>query len=126
MSLFALLLSARGLAMLALLSGTCWVASHTVHHAADDVFQTLHSASEEVLGKPHPAVYLSTASSLNSDTGDILALEDSYAGLMAAKSAGMKTIVIPWAGQYEDPRFDLADLKLRSLENLHKEHILSI
>lgn len=41
MNLFRLLLSARGLIMLAVTAATCWLATNVAHHAGADPFQTL-------------------------------------------------------------------------------------
>ncbi len=79
-----------------------------------DVFSVIHSAEHEEYGKPHPAVYLSTAKMLNVLPSHCLALEDSINGMIAAKSAKMKCLVVPEAGN-TDPRFALADKQLTSL-----------
>jgi sugar-phosphatase len=41
--------------------------------------------------------------------------------LLAAKAARMRCIVVPDAEQAEDPRFAIAEVKLRSLEALTAE-----
>ena len=43
--------------------------------------------------------------------------EDSMTGVRAAKAAGMTTVAVPAAHQYEDVRFTEADFKLRSLSD---------
>ena len=78
-------------------------------------FQVLCSAMEEEFGKPHPAVYLTTATRLGVEPHECLVFEDSVTGVRAAKAAGMTTIAVPAPHQYEDHRFAEADLKLRSL-----------
>lgn len=80
-----------------------------------DKFEVIHSAEFEENGKPHPAVYLNTAKFLRELPENCLTFEDSYNGLLAAKNAGMKTVVIPEKRFYNDTRFDIADLKLKSL-----------
>ena len=37
-------------------------------------------------------------------------------GMIAGKSARMKVVVVPDALHFDDPRFSLADAKLKSLE----------
>ena len=63
----------------------------------ENAFQVVHSAELEEHGKPHPAVFLTTAKKLNVNPVHCLVFEDSFNGLIAAKSARMKTIVVPMA-----------------------------
>ena len=76
-------------------------------------FDVVCSADDEVYGKPHPAVYLKVAKKLAVQPIKCLVLEDSVTGLIAAKAAAMKTIVIP--EDKTDPRFSLADTVLNSM-----------
>ncbi|MCG9792717.1 hexitol phosphatase HxpB [Flavobacterium algicola] len=70
-------------------------------------FKVVCSADNEDYGKPHPAVYLTVAKKLEVKPQDCIVLEDSVTGMIAGKSAGMTTIVIP--ENQNDPRFSLAD-----------------
>ncbi|MBL7993777.1 hexitol phosphatase HxpB [bacterium] len=81
-------------------------------------FQIIHSGQDEIRGKPHPAIYLSTAGLLNVDATECLAIEDSFNGLIAAKAARMKTICIPEHSVWNQTKFDIADVKLKSLVEL--------
>ncbi|MEL6501546.1 MAG: hexitol phosphatase HxpB [Cyanobacteria bacterium J06623_1] len=83
-----------------------------------EVFTEVYSAESEVLGKPHPGVYLTTANKLGVSPQSCLALEDSLNGVLAAKAAQMKCIAIPEAIQQSNPQFAIADLTLTSLEKL--------
>lgn len=76
-------------------------------------FKVVCSADTEEYGKPHPAVYLTVAKKLESKPQDCIVLEDSVTGMIAAKSAVMKTIVIP--ENKNDPRFSLADVIFDSM-----------
>lgn len=71
-----------------------------------------HSAQDEILGKPHPSVYLSAAKKLDVSPLSCLALEDSINGTLAAKSARMKVISVP---EHPNKAFGIADLVLTSL-----------
>ena len=69
-------------------------------------FKIIHSAENEIAGKPHPAVFLSTAKMMKLSPKKCLVLEDSKAGMLAGLNANMRTIVIPeensnpeWANQ---------------------------
>ena len=80
-----------------------------------------HSAQDELHGKPHPGVYLTTAQKLGVLPSECLAFEDSPNGVLAAKAAQMKCIAVPDATVAEDPRFLAADIVLHSLEEFSRE-----
>lgn len=80
-----------------------------------DRFLVVHSAEAEPYGKPHPAVYLTTSARLGVAPERCVAVEDSIRGLVAAKAASMRCIVVP---EEEAPGFALADLVLASLTAL--------
>jgi sugar-phosphatase len=86
----------------------------------DGAFDALESAEDEPFGKPHPAVYLAAAARLDVAPTACVALEDSLNGLIAAKAARMRCVLVPEHGA-ADPRFALADRVLASLEQLDDE-----
>jgi sugar-phosphatase len=88
------------------------------HFGLIDRFVTIHSAEFETYGKPHPGVFLSAALSLGVAPTACLVLEDSSAGVLAAKSATMTVIAVPTSEDAGRPEFALADLVLTSLEEL--------
>lgn len=73
------------------------------------------SATHEVNGKPHPAVFLTAAEKLGVNPYKCLVLEDSFRGLLAAKSAEMLCIYVPDPSLRDDPKIVLADKVLDSL-----------
>ncbi len=83
-------------------------------------FELLVSAEHELYGKPHPAVFLRTAETLKVRPERCLVIEDSFFGLLAAKSAKMKCLVVPDPSNYENPKFVIADWKLRSLTSINQ------
>jgi mannitol-1-/sugar-/sorbitol-6-/2-deoxyglucose-6-phosphatase len=83
--------------------------------ALQNVFQLVHSCENEQYEKPHPAVYLSVAGHFDVAPARCLVFEDSLVGLIAAKAARMQVVAVPDKKYYQDPRFSLADIKLRSL-----------
>ncbi|WP_439506100.1 hexitol phosphatase HxpB [Sediminibacterium sp.] len=82
------------------------------------------TASAEYLpyGKPHPQVYLNCAEAMNSHPTECICFEDSFNGLIAAKAARMKCVVIPHHSLNKDERWGAADLKLSSLQNFGELH----
>jgi HAD superfamily hydrolase (TIGR01509 family) len=90
-----------------------------------DRFTVSHTSEDEAYGKPNPAVYLGVASRLGVPPYRCLALEDSFNGMIAAKAARMKTVVVPEEGYFDDPRYVIADGKLRSLKELSYDLIRS-
>lgn len=86
-------------------------------------FDAIHSAEHEDYGKPHPAVYLACAAELDSLPIECLVFEDSVNGLIAAKAARMKVVVVPEVHRRDDPRYVLADLKLDSLDEFGEDEL---
>lgn len=86
-------------------------------------FDQVHSAEDEINGKPHPAVFLTCAKKLSADPAECWVIEDSFNGIIAAKAARMKVIAVPEKSHQIDPRLVIADLKLESLENFNIEQL---
>ncbi|WP_118972599.1 hexitol phosphatase HxpB [Taibaiella koreensis] len=86
------------------------------HFGLTGYFAAMTSADTALFGKPHPEVYLQCAHALTESPWNCIALEDSVNGMISAKAARMKVIVVPEPARYEDARFGLADVKLPSLE----------
>jgi HAD superfamily hydrolase (TIGR01509 family) len=78
-------------------------------------FTLWHSATLEKRNKPHPDVYLGTARKLGVDPHRCVAFEDSGNGLKSAHAAEMLTVSVPADYEFDDPKFDLATLKIPSL-----------
>ncbi|WP_442505434.1 hexitol phosphatase HxpB [Novipirellula sp. SH528] len=91
-----------------------------------DVFQAVVSGADLRYSKPHPEVYLNACDALSVQPQRCLALEDSFIGLLAAKAAQMKTIVIPEALAANQKRFVIADRQLTSLQELTADLLNSL
>ena len=91
-----------------------------------NVFEVVHSAEFEAHGKPHPAIYISTATFLDLEPKNCIAFEDSYNGLLSAKNAGMRTVAVPDPAHFNDRKFLIADLKINSLKDLDEEKFMSL
>lgn len=84
-----------------------------------DYLQVVSSAEFCEYGKPHPEVYLTCARQLNSRPQQCICFEDSINGMISAKAAKMKCVVVPAPEQSKDMRWALADLQLSSLLNFN-------
>lgn len=78
-------------------------------------FDVVQSAESLPLGKPHPGIFLETASRLGVHAVECIVLEDSLTGVLAAKSARMACLAVP---PDHDPRFVIADAVLGSLDEV--------
>jgi mannitol-1-/sugar-/sorbitol-6-/2-deoxyglucose-6-phosphatase len=85
------------------------------------VFEVIYSAEEEVYGKPHPGVYLSTAHKLGCLPQQCVALEDSLNGVIAAKAALMKCIAIPEDYPSYSRKLAIADVVVGSLADIEDD-----
>lgn len=88
-----------------------------------DYFQTLTSAQFLNYGKPHPEVYLVCATELNSVPAKCICFEDSFNGMIAAKAARMKCVVVPDKVLQNKPQWNAADLQLGSLANFGEREL---
>ena len=85
------------------------------HLDIDHYFEVKCSATHEVNGKPHPAVFLTVARELDVNPTQCLVLEDSYRGILAAKAAEMLCISVPDPSLRNEPGLIIADKVLNSL-----------
>lgn len=83
-----------------------------------DYFDKTHSAEHEAFGKPHPAVYLSTAQALLVDPKHCLVVEDSFNGIVSALAAKMEVICIPEKTHFPDSRLKIANFHFESMEEM--------
>ena len=88
------------------------------HFELSDRFVSVHSAQFEPYGKPHPGVFLTAASSLGIEPTRCLVLEDSAAGVIAARAASMSVVAVPAPEDRSDAAFQIADLVLDTLDDL--------
>lgn len=85
--------------------------------------QVKTSAEKLEYGKPHPQVYLDCAKALQSSPLECVCFEDSVNGMIAAKAARMRCVVVPIYAQQKDEKWSIADLKISSLKNFGSLHI---
>lgn len=87
-----------------------------------DYLHATSSADELAFGKPHPQVYLNCAAKMNTVPTSCICFEDSFNGMIAAKAARMKCVVVPHFSQLKEEKWGAADLKLSSLQNFGELH----
>ena len=87
-------------------------------------FSVLCSAAHEEHGKPHPAVYLSTARQLGVAPKYCVAFEDSIPGVQSAHAAGMTVIAVPDAHHFDRLEYHVAARKLRALTEFNPSEFL--
>ena len=109
------------------------IASSSPERLIDAVCARLHldieircSALDEANGKPAPDVYLAAARRLSLSPASCLAVEDSPAGVLAAKHAGMTCVAVPDPLLTGDPRYRRADLILPSLTELDEQTLRAV
>jgi mannitol-1-/sugar-/sorbitol-6-/2-deoxyglucose-6-phosphatase len=83
-----------------------------------ETFDVVCSAQHEPYGKPHPAIFLTTAKKLDVSPLDCVVIEDSLTGVVAAKAARAACIAVPVDHPKHDPRFAIADAVVGSLEDV--------
>lgn len=81
-------------------------------------FEVIESAEFLGFGKPHPEIFIKTARDMGIHANECMVIEDSFNGVLAAKSAMMKVVAIPDAENRNDKRFIIADHILDDLEQI--------
>ncbi|OFV81943.1 MAG: hypothetical protein A2W26_09040 [Acidobacteria bacterium RBG_16_64_8] len=90
----------------------------------DRFFVAWASSDDVTRGKPAPDVYLKACSLVGVQPSRCAAVEDSPSGIWAARTAGLKVIVIPYTSCPLDSRsLELADLVLTSIDLLDVEAV---
>jgi HAD superfamily hydrolase (TIGR01509 family) len=72
-----------------------WVERHFAAHGLAARFHAVVTRQDCVEGKPHPEPYLNASRLLGAAPENVLALEDSHAGVRAAHAAGCMTVMVP-------------------------------
>lgn len=107
------------------------LATSSTHDAARAVLETLGfdgffsyiaTKSDAMRLKPHPDIFLATATKLKVPPNACVVVEDAEKGVVAAHAAGMRSIAIPNDHTW-DNNFSKADLLLPSLRELTLETI---
>ncbi|MFT3822446.1 MAG: hexitol phosphatase HxpB [Chitinophagaceae bacterium] len=83
----------------------------------------INSAEFLHYGKPHPQVFLDCATQLSVAPTTCICFEDSFNGMIAAKAARMRCVVIPAPEHHDETRWGAADLKLKRLDLFTEEKL---
>jgi beta-phosphoglucomutase-like phosphatase (HAD superfamily) len=87
---------ARGLSCAVATSSDIDYATFSLRHGGlDGRFPVIVTGEEVTHGKPAPDIYLEAARRLGVPPASCVALEDSEAGILAARAAGMRALLIP-------------------------------
>jgi len=81
-------------------------------------FDVVNSAEFLSFGKPNPEIFIKTANDLKVKPINCLVIEDSFHGVLAAKSALMYTVAIPDDESKHNPKFIIADKILNDLTEI--------
>ncbi|MCL4858243.1 MAG: HAD family hydrolase [Caldilineaceae bacterium] len=101
-----------------------WVEGHLVSRGLRGYFGVVRTVEDVARAKPDPELYLSALAALGVAPEHALAIEDSRHGMMAAKAAGMKCLVVPnEITQSFD--FSEADLVLRTLAGVDLDRLFA-
>lgn len=87
----------------------------------EEYFTCIYSAEEEKFGKPHPWVYISACDKLWVKPENTITFEDSFNGVLSAKTAKIKCVAVPEEVNKRNEKFIIADMKLNSLEEFWEE-----
>jgi len=86
-------------------------------------FDVIRTSCEVEKGKPSPDIYLKVAEELKTEPSRCIVFEDTYAGILAAKRAGMKACAV--YDEHSKSRWqelvDLADMHVESMYEIDAE-----
>jgi mannitol-1-/sugar-/sorbitol-6-phosphatase len=112
-----LLLALPGHSWAIVTSGSRMLATTRLRAVGLPIPQTLVTAEEVYLGKPHPEGYLKASALLGLEPQNCLVIEDAPAGIQAAHAAGSRVIGVTTTFPVAD--LDEADFVVPSLASLH-------
>jgi HAD superfamily hydrolase (TIGR01509 family) len=91
-----------------------WVESYLTEFDLRRHFEVVFTRDDVERVKPDPALYTLAVTTLKVPPAQAVAIEDSRHGMMAAKTAGLKCVVVP-NEVTQHLRFEEADLQMQSL-----------
>ena len=104
-------------------SSRSWLDRHLPRLGLAEYFQAVRCRNDVARGKPEPDVYLAVLSALGVAAVETVAFEDSAAGSLAAKRAGLRCVAVPNnCTRHHD--FSHADLRVASLAEVHPGELI--
>jgi HAD superfamily hydrolase (TIGR01509 family) len=91
-----------------------WINRHLPRLGLEECFHVVRCRDDVARGKPEPDVYLAVLAALGLEGREAIAFEDSYAGSLAAKRAGLRCVAVPNDCTRRHD-FSHADLRVASL-----------
>lgn len=88
-----------------------------------DFFDLIVSSDVAGVSKPNPQIFIVTAERLREKMEDCVVIEDSVNGIIAAKSAGMKTMAI--TSSFEREQLSQADIVVDRLDEIDVSDMVS-
>ncbi len=85
-----------------------------------DFLHAVTSAENLPYGKPHPQVFIECAQTLKANPSACVVFEDSFNGMIAAKAAKMKCVVVPHPGVIQGKQWGAADMVIGSLKDFNE------
>jgi HAD superfamily hydrolase (TIGR01509 family) len=98
-------------------SSNSWVARNLPRLGLKEYFPTIRCRDDVPRGKPEPDVYLAVLAALGIEAHEAIAFEDSSAGSLAAKRAGLHCVAVP-NDCTRHHNFAHADLRVASLAEI--------
>lgn len=99
-------------------SNAWWLVEEVVRHfGIGQYFDSITTTEDVNEPKPEPDIFLETAAKLGVEPGECLVIEDTPAGVAAAKSAGMKAIALTSSYAKEDDLKE-ADIVVSGFEKI--------
>lgn len=101
-----------------------WVIGHLSRLDLKDYFDVICTADDVEQTKPNPTILLLTAEKVGVQPEEVIVLEDSYNGVLAARRAGMFVVAVPnqVTGQAD---LSQANLILASLEEMPLKDLMT-
>jgi putative hydrolase of the HAD superfamily len=115
---------ARGLKLaVASSSSHAWVDGHLKRLGLYRYFDVVKCREDVVNIKPHPDLFLAALKALQVQAGEAVIFEDSANGVLAARQAGIRVVVVP-NPITDHMQFEGETLRLRSLADLPLDDLL--
>jgi HAD superfamily hydrolase (TIGR01509 family) len=104
-------------------SSYAWVGSHLSRLGLLDRFDVIRTNDDVKKAKPAPDLFLSALQGLSTTPERAISFEDSYNGILSARSAGIFCVAVPNEMTRSLP-LDLADLRIDSLAALPLKQLI--